>query len=472
LYRVDRCSQAGVAKKIHVMKKLLNDAAKRGIRYRETLATRKVVPEQASLDALDQLDEAMPEQGESDMATLAMLDELVSPATVAMAGPRFFGFVVGGSSPVTLATNWLSAAWDQNVHMHEAAPGPARLEQVAIDWLVDVLQLPPGTGAGFVTGATVANFTALAAARHRVCEDAGWDVEANGLIGAPEITVIIGDEAHPTLTKSLGLLGFGRNRVVRVPVDDQGRMIAAQLPEIDGPTIICTQVGNVNSGAFDPVGEICDAAKPQGAWVHVDGAFGIWAAASKQLRPLVAGMDKADSWAADAHKWLNVPYDSGVSFVRKPNDLKAAMSITAEYLPVESARRNPSDFVPELSRRARGVDIWAALRTLGRSGLEGMLDRCCALARRFESGLRDAGFDILNDVVLNQVLVSFGDADVTRRIIDAIQKDGTCWCGVTAWQGQTAMRISVSNWSTSEADVDASLAAMLRIAREVSASNS
>lgn len=454
------------------MKKLLNDAAKRGIRYRETLATRKVVPEQASLDALDQLDEAMPEQGESDMATLAMLDELVSPATVAMAGPRFFGFVVGGSSPVTLATNWLSAAWDQNVHMHAAAPGPARLEQVAIDWLVDVLQLPPGTGAGFVTGATVANFTALAAARHRVCEDAGWDVEANGLIGAPEITVIIGDEAHPTLTKSLGLLGFGRNRVVRVPVDDQGRMIAAQLPEIDGPTIICTQVGNVNSGAFDPVGEICDVAKPQGAWVHVDGAFGIWAAASKQLRPLVAGMDKADSWAADAHKWLNVPYDSGVSFVRKPNDLKAAMSITAEYLPVASVRRNPSDFVPELSRRARGVDIWAALRTLGRSGLEGMLDRCCALARRFESGLHDAGFDILNDVVLNQVLVSFGDADVTRRIIDAIQKDGTCWCGVTVWQGQTAMRISVSNWSTSEADVDASLAAMLRIAREVSASNS
>jgi glutamate/tyrosine decarboxylase-like PLP-dependent enzyme len=454
------------------MKKLLNDAAKRGIRYRETLATRKVVPEQASLDALDQLDEAMPEQGESDMATLAMLDELVSPATVAMAGPRFFGFVVGGSSPVTLATNWLSAAWDQNVHMYAAAPGPARLEQVAMDWLVDVLQLPPGTGAGFVTGATVANFTALAAARHRVCEDAGWDVEANGLIGAPEITVIIGDEAHPTLTKSLGLLGFGRNRVVRVPVDDQGRMIAAQLPEIDGPTIICTQVGNVNSGAFDPVGEICDVAKPQGAWVHVDGAFGIWAAASKRLRPLVAGMDKADSWAADAHKWLNVPYDSGVSFVRKPNDLKAAMSITAEYLPVASVRRNPSDFVPELSRRARGVDIWAALRTLGRSGLEDMLDRCCVLARRFESGLRDAGFDILNDVVLNQVLVSFGDADVTRRIIDAIQKDGTCWCGVTVWQGQTAMRISVSNWSTSEADVDASLAAMLRIAREVSASNS
>ena len=449
------------------MKKLLEDAAQRGARYRDELASRKVRPEQAALDALDQFDEAMPEQGESDAATLAMLDDIASPATVAMAGPRFFGFVVGGSLPVTVATNWLSAAWDQNVHMHEAVPAPARLEQVAIDWLVDVLQLPAGTGAGFVTGATVANFTALAAARHRVCIDAGWDVEANGLIGAPEITVIIGDEAHPTLTKSLGLLGFGRNRVVRVPVDSQGRMLAAELPAIAGPTIICTQAGNVNTGAFDPIGDICDAAKQSGGWVHVDGAFGIWAAASDELQSLVHGMSKADSWATDAHKWLNVPYDSGVAFVRNPNDLKAAMSITAEYLPVESTRRNPSDFVPELSRRARGVDVWAALRTLGRVGLQDMIDRCCSLARRFEAGLREAGFDVLNDVVLNQVLVSFGDASTTRSIIDAIQRDGTCWCGVTVWQGQTAMRISVSNWATTEADVDVSLAAMLRIAAEV-----
>jgi glutamate/tyrosine decarboxylase-like PLP-dependent enzyme len=454
------------------MKKLLADAAQRGMRYREGLASRKVVPEQAALDALDQFDEAMPGRGEPDDATLAMLDDIASPATIAMAGPRFFGFVVGGSSNVTLATNWLSAAWDQNVHMYAAAPAPARLEQVAIDWLVDLLQLPPGTGAGFVTGATVANFTALAAARHRVCNDAGWDVEANGLIGAPEITVIIGEEAHPTLTKSLGLLGFGRNRVVRVPVDDQGRMIAAKLPELDGPTIICTQVGNVNSGAFDPVGEICDLAKLSGAWVHVDGAFGMWAAASSELRSHVDGMSKADSWATDAHKWLNVPYDSGVAFVRNPNDLKAAMSITADYLPVESTHRNPSDFVPELSRRARGVDIWAALRTLGRDGLQELIDRCCRFARRFESGFREAGFEILNDVVLNQVLVSFGEAKLTRRIIDAIQDDGTCWCGVTVWQGQTAMRVSVSNWSTNEADVDASLAAMIRIARqEASASD-
>lgn len=450
------------------MKKLLQDAANRGIRYREQLASRKVVPEQASLTALHEFDETLSENGEPDAATLAMLDDVASPATIAMAGPRFFGFVVGGSLPVTLATNWLSAAWDQNVHMHEAAPAAARLEQVALDWLLDVLQLPSGTGAGFVTGATVANFTALAAARHRVCMDAGWDVEANGLIGAPAVELIISAEAHPTLTKSLGLLGFGRNRVTRVPVDNQGRMIAAKLPAIDGPTIICTQAGNVNSGAFDPIGEICDAVKTDGAWVHVDGAFGLWAAASDNLRPLVDGISKADSWATDAHKWLNVPYDSGVAFVRNPNDLKAAMSITAEYLPVESTRRNPSDFVPELSRRARGVDIWAALRTLGRVGLRDMIDRCCALARRFETGLRAAGFDVLNDVVLNQVLVSFGDDALTRSIIDAIQRDGTCWCGVTVWQGRTAMRISVSNWATTAADVDDSLAAMLRIARDLS----
>lgn len=287
------------------MKELLSDAARRGIRYREGLAQRKVVPTTSALAALSRLDEALPERGASAEATLALLDEVVSPATVAVAGPRFFGFVVGGSLPVTVATNWLSAAWDQNVHMNEAASAAARVEQVALNWLIDVLNLPTGTGAGFVTGATVANFTALAAARHRVCIDAGWDVEANGLIGAPEVTVIIGAEAHPTLTKSLGLLGFGRNRVIRVEVDAQGRMLADELPVIDGPTIVCTQAGNVNTGAFDPIGEICDVAHAQGAWVHVDGAFGLWAATAESLTPLVDGVEKADSWATDAHKWLD-----------------------------------------------------------------------------------------------------------------------------------------------------------------------
>ena len=442
------------------------DAAERGAAYRESLGDRPVAPSPDAVDAVTGFVEPLPSEGAADEAVLAMLDDLGTPATISMAGPRFFGFVIGGSLPVTIATNWLTTAWDQNAVMHEVTPVVSKLEQISLTWLVDVLGLPTGTGGGFVTGTTVANFTALAAARHRVCDDAGWDVEANGLIGAPEITIIIGEEAHPTLTKSLGLLGFGRNRVVRVPVDDQGRMIAAQLPAISGPTIICTQTGNINTGAFDPIGEICDLAKPKGAWVHVDGAFGLWAAASGGLHHLTDGLEKADSWATDAHKGLNVPYDSGVAFVRNPHDLKAAMSITAEYLLTDSEHRIPSDFTPELSRRARGVDIWAALRTLGRQGLEAMVDRTCTNARRFADGLRAAGFEILNDVVFNQVIVAFGDAAITRTIINEIQRDGTCWCGATVWQGQTAMRISVSNWSTTAADVDLSLDAMIRIANQ------
>jgi glutamate/tyrosine decarboxylase-like PLP-dependent enzyme len=411
----------------------------------------------------------MSEEGEPDEATLALLDDVGSPAVMAMAGPRFFGFVIGGALPVTVATNWLTTAWDQNASMYEVTPAASRIERVALEWLVDVLGLPAGTGAGFVTGTTAANFSALAAARHKVFSDAGWDVEANGLIGAPNVTIIVSDEAHPTLTKSLGLLGFGRKRVKRVPVDDQGRIVVSQLPAVEGPTIICTQAGNVNSGAFDPIGEICDVARPQGAWVHVDGAFGLWAAASRKHRGQTDGLNKADSWATDAHKGLNVPYDSGIAFVRNPHDLKSAMSVTAEYLVTDSPHRNPSDFTPELSRRARGIDVWAALRTLGRRGLEAMIDRSCSQASRFADGFRDAGYEILNDVAFNQVLVSFGDEALTRRIIDEIQRDGTCWCGVTVWQGHTAMRISVSNWSTSDADVEQSLEAMLRIARAVAA---
>ena len=451
------------------MRKLLEDAAARAVRFLEGLPDRSVAPELDAVAALDLFDEVMPEERASDEATLALLDDVGSPAVMAMAGPRFFGFVIGGALPVTVATNWLTTAWDQNAGMYEVTPAVSRLESIALDWLVDVLGLPEGTGAGFVTGTTAANFSALAAARHKVFTDAGWDVEANGLTGAPEITIIVGGEAHPTLTKSLGLLGFGRNRVVRVPVDDQGRMNASRLPAIEGPTIICTQAGNVNTGAFDPIGEICDVARPKGAWVHVDGAFGLWAAASSKLHDQTDGLNKADSWATDAHKGLNVPYDSGIAFVRNPHHLKSAMSITAEYLVTDSPHRNPADFTPELSRRARGVDVWAALRTLGRRGLAEMIDRSCSQARRFADGFREAGYEILNDVVLNQVLVRFGDDALTRRTIDAIQRDGTCWCGVTVWQGHTAMRISVSNWSTSEADVDQSLAAMLRVAREVAA---
>ena len=451
------------------MKTLLEDVAARAVRFLEGLPDRDVAPGLKAVAALQIFDEELPEEGESDAATLALLDDVGSPAAMGMAGPRFFGFVIGGALPVTIATNWLTTAWDQNACMHEVTPAVSRLEGIALEWLVDVLGLPAGTGAGFVTGTTVANFSTLAAARHRVLKDAGWDVEANGLIGAPEVTIIAGGEAHPTLIKSLGLLGFGRNRVERVPVDDQGRIIVSQMPAIEGPTIICTQAGNVNTGAFDPIGEICDVVRPNGAWVHVDGAFGLWAAASSKFHDQTDGLNKADSWATDAHKGLNVPYDSGIAFVRNPQDLKSAMSITAEYLVTDSPYRNPSDFTPELSRRARGVDVWAALRTLGRRGLAAMIDRSCGQALRFADGFRDAGYEILNEVVLNQVLVKFGDDDLTRRIIDEIQREGTCWCGVTVWQGHTLMRISVSNWSTSDADVDQSLEAMIRIARDVTA---
>ncbi|HSM31644.1 MAG TPA: pyridoxal-dependent decarboxylase [Woeseiaceae bacterium] len=447
--------------------KIMRDAAERGIRYRETLAGRSVAPSPEAVAAVAGFDEALAEQGRPDAETLALLDEIGSPASVAMAGPRFFGFVIGGSMPVTVAANWLATAWDQNSVMSEVTPALAMMEEVSRRWLCELFGLPHDSAASFVTGATIANFTALAAARHRVLADAGWDVEKDGLIGAPDLAVIVGEEAHPTLTKSLGLLGLGRDKALRVPVDGQGRMIADALPAIDGPTIVCTQVGNINTGASDPVADICSAVRPAGAWVHVDGAFGLWAAAVPAMRHLVAGLDAADSWATDAHKWLNVPYDSGVAITRDAAALKAAMAITADYLPTETTRRNPSDFTPELSRRARGVEIWAALRSLGRRGVEDLIVRCCSHAMRFADGLRDAGYTVLNDVELNQVLVSFGDDETTRRVIEEIQRDGTCWCGGTVWQGRRAMRISVCNWSTTEADVDASLAAMLACAERI-----
>ncbi len=450
------------------LRSLLTDAAERGVRYRESVADRHVAPSAEAVTDARKFVEPMPAEGSDDKAVLSMLDEVGSPATVMMTGPRYFGFVIGGSLPVTVATNWLTTAWDQNVGMHEVTPATSTLERVAMDWMIDLFGLPTACAASFVTGATVANFTALAAARNRVYTNIGWDVEANGLIGAPAVTVIVSAETHPTVIKSLGLLGLGRNRVVRAAVDSQGRIDIKRFPDIDGPTIVCTQAGNLNTGAFDPVGEICEIAKPAGAWVHVDGAFGLWAAASKDREHLCSGFAAADSWATDAHKWLNVPYDSGIAFVRDTAALKSAMSITADYLMTETEFRNPSDFTPELSRRARGVDVWAALKSLGRDGVAEMIDRCCSHARRFAGAFREAGFEVLNDVVLNQVLVSFGDDIRNREIIDEIQEEGTCWCGVTVWQGKTAMRISVCNWSTTEKDVDLSLQAMLEIASRIS----
>lgn len=445
---------------------ILEFAAARAVRYLDELSDRAVAPDKAAIDALERFDEPLPEGPRDPREVIELLDDVGSPATMGMAGPRFFGFVIGGALPVTVAGNWLATAWDQNAALHRVTPAAATLEEVALGWLLDLLSLPSQCGAAFVTGATVANFTALAAARGAVLKRVGWNVEADGLFGAPPITVVAGEEAHPTLLKSLGLLGLGRERIVRVPVDGQGRMRADALPPIEGPAIVCVQAGNVNTGAFDPVAAICHAAHQADAWVHVDGAFGLWAAAAPARAHLVTGVEEADSWATDAHKWLNVPYDSGIAFVRDPDHLRAAMAITAEYLPTETTNRNPSDYTPELSRRARGVEVWAALRQLGRAGLAELVERCCRHARRFGEGLREAGYEVLNDVVLNQVLVSFGDAETTLRVIEAIQDDGTCWCGGTEWQGRTAMRISVSSWATTTADVERSLEAMIRLARD------
>ena len=443
---------------------LLDDAARRGARYLAGLEARSVRASTAAVADLSRLEAPLNQEPVDPAAVLAELDEVVSPATMAMAGPRFFGFVIGGSLPAALAANWLAGAWDQNAALGPVTPGVSRIEVVALRWLLDVLGLPPESQGAFVTGATMANFTALAAARHAVLLRAGWNVEADGLFGAPPVTVIVGEEAHPTLLKALGLLGLGRRRVVRLPVDRQGRVRAEALPQLQGPTIVCLQAGNINTGAFDPFDEICDAARAAGAWVHVDGAFGLWAQASPRLAPLSRGVENADSWATDAHKWLNVPYDCGLAFVREPGALPAAMAITADYLPSAGTERSPSDFTPELSRRARGVEVWAALRSLGRSGLAELLERNCRQARRFADGLAAAGFEILNDVVLNQVLVSFGEPAVTQRVVAAVQEDGTCWCGSTVWQGRTAMRISVCSWATRDEDVERSLAAILRAA--------
>lgn len=449
------------------MRDLYESSAQRAIHYLEQLPTRKVAPTPQAIEGLQRFYEALPAEPSDPQAVLEFLDKTASPATMAMAGPRFFGLVIGGSLPITLAANWLAGAWDQNSVFYRTTPATAVLEDVALGWLLELLELPRQSEGAFVTGATVANFTALAAARHHVLQAAGWNVEADGLFGAPPITVILGEEAHPTVFKSLGMLGLGRRRLQRVPVDGQGRMRADALPRFSGPTILCLQAGNVNTGAFDPFEEICQQARSKGAWVHVDGAFGLWAAASAQLRHLTAGMNLADSWATDAHKWLNVPYDCGLAFVRHANSLRASMAISADYLPGTTEQRDPSDQTPELSRRARGVEVWAALRSLGRSGVAGLIERNCAQARRFAEGLKAAGYEILNDVVLNQVLVSFGSPEVNQRVIQALQEDGTCWCGGTLWQGKSAMRISVSSWATTAEDVEQSLACMLKIAAHV-----
>lgn len=457
-------------------RKLLEETASYAADYLERIPERPV-KWSAEVDELRLiLGGALPE-GSSDPSTvIADLAAAAEPGLVAIPSGRYFGFVIGGSVPAALAADWLTSAWDQNAGLYVGGPSAAVVEEIAGSWIAELLGLPDEVSFGFVTGGQMAQFTALAAARHAVLAGVGWDVNADGLIGAPPLNVVVGEERHATIDRALRFLGLGTAHLVLVAADAQGRILPSALRDalarLDGPTIVCAQAGNVNTGSFDPFDEIADASEESGAWLHVDGAFGLWAAASPSLRHLVAGVERADSWATDAHKWLNVPYDSGVVFCAHPGAHRAAMGTRASYL-IHSDPGGPRDEIdwnPEFSRRARGFPVYAAIRSLGRAGIAELVERCCAHARRFGDALGAApGIEVLNEVVLNQVLVRFlddsGDHDSrTRAVIAAVQDDGTCWLAGTTWHGMGAMRISVSNWSTTNDDVERSLRAIFRAA--------
>jgi glutamate/tyrosine decarboxylase-like PLP-dependent enzyme len=448
----------------------LRRAAEIGLDYLSKLPERAVGARADAATIASRLGD-LADEGMDPTRVIEELATAVDPGLVGSLGPRDFGFVIGGQLPASAAADWLTTAWGQNAVVHAASPAGAAVEQVAGRWMLGLLGIPADASFGLPTGAGLGNTVGLAAARHAVLARHGWDVEARGLYNAPEITVIVGEEAHATLSTALQYLGLGRERVVRVPVDDQGAMLADAVRDaiaaVDGPLIVAIQAGNVNSGAFDPAATVADAvASHPNAWVHVDGAFGLWAAVSPSLRHLVEGIDRADSWSTDAHKWLNVGYDCGFVAVREADAHRAAMAASASYL-MRSEQRENWEWVLDSSRRARGFILYAALRSLGRSGVRAMVERCCALARRMADQLREADdVAVLNDVVLNQVLVRFGDSDEhTREVIGSVQEDGTAWMGGTTWQGKAAMRISVSNWSTAEADADRTVEAILRCAR-------
>jgi len=447
------------------LRDLLADAAALVADYRESVADVPVFPDDTS-GVREKLGD-LPETPVPPADVIRRLADAVEPALVGSTGPRYFGFVTGGALDAATAADMLATGWDQPAFNKVTSPAAAIVEEVAGEWLKDVLGLPSGASFGFVTGGQGANTVGLAAARHHVLAQAGWDVERRGLHGAPPLRVVANVERHATIDRSLRLLGLGTDAVRPVRADDQGAIDIADLEKaLDGPAIVCLQAGNVNTGAFDDFAAATEIAHRHGAWVHVDGAFGLWAAAAPALRRLTAGLETADSWAVDGHKWLNVPYDSGYAFCAHPESHSAAMSLTAAYLTGQGdgGVRAPSDFVPESSRRARGFATWAALSELGRTGIAEMIERCCALARRF-AGKLDAceGVTIVNDVVLNQVLVDFGDD--TERVVEAVQRSGECWMGATTWRGRRLMRISVSNWRTTEADVDRAVEA-IKAARE------
>jgi len=448
---------------------LLEDALTYATRYLDSLPSRHVGARATREDLRRALAVPLRDDGEAADDVLRSLVDGAEPGIIGTAGPRYFGFVIGGSLPVALAADWMTSAWDQNAGIFVTSPANSVCEEVAREWLLDLFDLPRTAGLGLVTGGQMANFTCLAAARHAVLRRVGWNVEESGLPGAPRVNIVAGSEAHITIYAALRLLGFGTKCVVTVPTDEQGRMRADALREtlasLSGPTIVCSQAGNVNSGAVDPLREIAAIVHERDAWLHVDGAFALWGRASAR-RALLDGADLADSWAVDSHKWLNVPYDNGIAIVRDAAAHRAAMTTTAEYLEQSTGdERDPFDFTPEFSRRARGFAVYAALRHLGRNGIARMIDSACDRAEQFAELLRrDPRVRILNDVVLNQVLVRFRDDDAaTREAIVRIQRDGTCWMAGTTWHGMAAMRISVSNWSTTAEDVERSVEAILRL---------
>ena len=452
---------------------LLTGAASRAADHREQVDERPVFPSGVDLDAVRA---NLGSMGDGPTPAAVVIDELanaVEPALVCTTGPRYFGFVVGGALEAATAADVLTSGWDQPAFNAVTSPAAAVVEDVAGGWLKELLGLPAGASFGFVTGGQGANTVALAAARHHVLADAGWDVEQHGLLGGPPVRVVANGERHATIDRALRVLGLGAGTLEPVATDLQGAIDITSLEHVlasgpDGPMIVCLQAGNVNSGAFDDIAAATKAAHDHGAWVHVDGAFGLWAAANPTTRHLTAGIETADSWATDGHKWLNVPYDSGYAFCAHPDAHAAALSYTAAYLTGQGqgGMRAPGDYVLESSRRARGFATWAALRQLGRTGVAELVERCCSLARRFAEQLSAIdNVTIVNDVVLNQVLVGFGDNERTDRIIESVQRSGECWMGATTWHGQRLMRISVSSWRTTEADVDRSVTAILTATR-------
>jgi glutamate/tyrosine decarboxylase-like PLP-dependent enzyme len=436
--------------------------------YLASLGTRPVFPEATPEELRTALGGPLPEQPTDARQVVAELAAAVDPGVVASSSGRYFGFVIGGGLPAALAADWLTAAWDQNAGLYVAGPAAAVVEQVAQEWIVDVLGLPAHASIGFVTGAQMAHVTALAAARHHVLDRVGWDVGARGLQGAPPLRVLAGAKRHVTIDRALRLLGLGAPVVV--DADGQGRLrsdaLAAALSDGSGPAIVCAQAGEVNTGAFDPLDEVADVCEAAGAWLHVDGAFGIWAAVSPTLRHLVAGIDRADSWTTDAHKWLNVPYDSGIVLCAHPDSHRRAMTVQAAYLIHDPEERDAVDWVPEFSRRARGFAVYAALRSLGRAGLVALVERCCEQAQRFAEQVAELpGAQVLNEVVLNQVLFRFEDDERTTAALRAVQGSGDVWLGGTTWDGRAAIRVSVSNWQTGDADTERAVEAFRRAVR-------